>query len=961
MPPVQVNGNHPSQPSTTSPAKRMNGQFAPVSDRASNANVEQYSHGIQVIDANKEFNSRLSDYLSHEKVTSAGFNYHLISVFGSQSTGKSTLLNHIFGTEFGVMAETDRRQTTKGIWMSKNKKGGQVNGDDGGGRAGAAKMASNILVMDVEGTDGRERGEDQDFERKSALFALATSEVLIVNIWEHQVGLYQGANMGLLKTVFEVNLQLFLKDKNSTPRSLLFFVIRDHLGTTPLPNLRNTLIQDLTNIWSSLSKPAGLEKSKIHDYFDLAFVALPHKILQPERFVEEVAKLETRFQDGHRDSKRSAVPGEEHISGGVFLPEYHRRIPADGFPKYAESVWEQIESNKDLDLPTQQELLAQFRCDEISREVLVAFDELIGPLENRQAEGVRVGRAVLLPTLGPTMTAARSTVFQDFETEASRYHKGVYARKRAELGAKVDLRLKSLFHGQLSAAHKICLEAFSDAVLAAVKAGQKKGAVAASYDFATIVDQETTRAVERFTSEARNAGVAGTAWSDYAPELQLYRKDLDDVSARLRRDELRRLGTRVERWVRARLADAVGLEFNKLGSGRGGLGAPESGEKPAEKELWDRVWGVFVATAADAERRFAERAQSFDASPDEVARGRWRLRRKAWGALRAKIDEEVMEGNILLKLRENFEDKFRYDDGGVPRIWRPTDDIEGIYMRARESTVQLIPLLARFRLSSTSGPPPLVEFIGPAPSSASASAAGDNAGLTTTTAAAAAVADEDDLPPIGGVDRVDDDDDDDGADGSGRGGIKTLDDETTILSEAKRADLTARFKKTADGVYVEAKRSAIGGVAQIPLYFYGLLLALGWNEIVAVLRNPLYFLLLILLAIVAYVTFTLNLWGPMLRMANAASQQAVEVGKERLRDFLESAELSSSSSSGRTGAAGRRPIAMGGVGGDDGDDDDGLEPQLHERVPLQRLGADGRRPTRARRPGVDDGADADEI
>ena len=31
--------------------------------------------------------------------------------------------------------------------------------------------------MDVEGTDGRERGEDQDFERKSALFSLASSEV----------------------------------------------------------------------------------------------------------------------------------------------------------------------------------------------------------------------------------------------------------------------------------------------------------------------------------------------------------------------------------------------------------------------------------------------------------------------------------------------------------------------------------------------------------------------------------------------------------------------------------------------------------------------------------------------------------------------------------------------------------------------------------------------------------------
>ena len=37
--------------------------------------------------------------------------------------------------------------------------------------------------MDVEGTDGRERGEDQDFERKSALFSLASTEVLIVNMW----------------------------------------------------------------------------------------------------------------------------------------------------------------------------------------------------------------------------------------------------------------------------------------------------------------------------------------------------------------------------------------------------------------------------------------------------------------------------------------------------------------------------------------------------------------------------------------------------------------------------------------------------------------------------------------------------------------------------------------------------------------------------------------------------------
>ena len=167
--------------------------------------LDRYMTTTAIHDANYSFCSpNISKYLQKEKIIPAGFNYHLISVFGSQSTGKSTLLNYLFKTHFGVMSQNDRRQTTKGIWLSKNKRTDADRETHG--------MADNILVMDVEGTDGRERGEDQDFERKSALFALATSEILIVNIWEHQVGLYNGANMGLLKTVFEVNLQLFLND-----------------------------------------------------------------------------------------------------------------------------------------------------------------------------------------------------------------------------------------------------------------------------------------------------------------------------------------------------------------------------------------------------------------------------------------------------------------------------------------------------------------------------------------------------------------------------------------------------------------------------------------------------------------------------------------------------------------------------------------------------------------------------
>ncbi|KAF7594670.1 Dynamin-like GTPase that mediates homotypic ER fusion [Aspergillus hancockii] len=827
-----------------------NGHFASIGNSASDQTA--YEHGVQVIDENKEFNPNLSQYLSLENITPAGFNYHLISVFGSQSTGKSTLLNHLFGTHFSVMSELERRQTTKGIWLSKNKNEN-------------SSMADNILVMDVEGTDGRERGEDQDFERKSALFALATSEVLIVNIWEHQVGLYQGANMGLLKTVFEVNLQLFLKDQNTTHRSLLFFVIRDYSGMTPLQNLQKTLMEDMSRLWDSTSKPAGLENSNVHDYFDFQFYGLPHKGYQPEKFVEETKKLSLRFRNGQRDPTLDARKGE-FSDGGVFLPEYHRRIPADGVSVYAEGIWDQIVNNKDLDLPTQQELLAQFRCDEILREVMIAFDEAIVPFEDKQSQAARLGEPEILGGLGAAMRASRTKAVKAFETEASRYHKGVYQRKRAELESKADTRLKTLFQGQLNAAHKSGISEFSEAVSTAVKTGQKKGN---NYDFADIVNEEAKKAVENFEEIARATVVDGTSWSDYKQELALYEKELGEVSARLRRDEMRRLASRVERWVQSRLGESVGLEFNALGSGRAGSGAPETGDKPAEKKFWDRVWNVFVETVLDAERRFTDRASSFDASLEEVDVGLWRLRRKSWGVLRAKIDEEMTEGNLLLKLRENFEDKFRYDDDGVPRIWRPTDDIEGVYTRARESTLTLVPLLSKFRLAETSAPPPLDRWIGHTPSSATA-------------------ADEEDLPPIGGVDEEEG---------------KSLEEEMTILGEAKRQELTVRFKKSADGVYVEAKRSAIGGMTQVPLYFYGILLALGWNEIIAVLRNPAYFFLLFVCAIGVYVTYQLNLWGPIIKMTEAASNQAVAEGKKRLREFLESSDT------------GRQAIAMSTQGG----------------------------------------------
>ncbi|PJF20174.1 Protein SEY1 [Paramicrosporidium saccamoebae] len=258
---------------------------------------------------------------------------HIVAILGPQSSGKSTLLNGLFQTGFKVMDETIRRQTTRGIlptfvliyvgiWACRNS-------------------ANDTLVLDVEGTDGRERGEDQvQLQWKTKL--------LIVNIWENSVGLYHAANMNLLRTVMDVHFQL--ADPSRSSRTVLLFVIRDYVGKTPKENLSNVIREDLRTIWASLK--AQRVDADLEDSFNLQFAFLPHKILQPNEFNEEVACLRRAFKDAHFEDyifpKTSASAVESH-----------------DLPLFAKNIWEKIESSKDLDLPTERELLAQFRCDEV--------------------------------------------------------------------------------------------------------------------------------------------------------------------------------------------------------------------------------------------------------------------------------------------------------------------------------------------------------------------------------------------------------------------------------------------------------------------------------------------------------------------------------------------------------------------------------------------------------------------
>lgn len=59
------------------------------------------------------------------------------------------------------------------------------------------------------------------------------------------------------------------------------------------------------------------------------------------------------------------------------------------------------------------------------------------------------------------------------------------------------------------------------------------------------------------------------------------------------------------------------------------------------------------------------------------------MKRDAWELMLKIIQDECGEGAMMLKLRKVFEEKFRYDDKGLPIIWKPGDDVDAVFAKAK--------------------------------------------------------------------------------------------------------------------------------------------------------------------------------------------------------------------------------------------------------------------------------------
>ncbi|CAN7129284.1 unnamed protein product [Brassica rapa subsp. narinosa] len=585
---------------------------------------------VQLIDGDGTYNvSGIDHFIKEVKLGECGLSYAVVSIMGPQSSGKSTLLNNLFGTNFMEMdAFKGRSQTTKGIWLAR-----------------CAGIEPCTLVMDLEGTDGRERGEDDTaFEKQSALFALAISDIVLINMWCHDIGREQAANKPLLKTVFQVMMRLF-----SPRKTTMLFVIRDKTRT-PLENLEPVLREDIQKIWDSVPKPEAHKETPMSDFFNVEVVALSSYEEKEEQFKEQVASLRQRFMHS--------------IAPGGLAGDRRGVIPASGFAFSADQIWRVIKENKDLDLPAHKVMVATVRCEEISNEKFAHF--ITNEDWRKLDEEVQAGP---VSSFGKRLTSILGSCLSEYDGEATFFDEGVRSSKRHQLEEKLLQLVNPAFQDVLGHIRWGMLEKFKASFDKALEIGE---------GFSSASTTWLKACMDQFDEECAGAIIEQANWDTTKVREKLVR-DIEAHVSSVRTSKLSELTSQYETKLHTALSEPV-----------------EALLEGASDQTWTTVKKLHGRETETAVSGFSSALAAFDIEEETRDKMVKSLQEYSRGVIESKAKEEA--GRVLMRMKDRFATIFSNDADSMPRVWTGNEDLRAITKAARSASLKLLSVMAVMRL-----------------------------------------------------------------------------------------------------------------------------------------------------------------------------------------------------------------------------------------------------------------------
>uniref|UniRef100_A0A2N9EWL8 GB1/RHD3-type G domain-containing protein n=1 Tax=Fagus sylvatica TaxID=28930 RepID=A0A2N9EWL8_FAGSY len=516
--------------------------------------------------------------------------------------------------------------------------------------------------------------DDTAFEKQSALFALAVSDIVLINMWCHDIGREQAANKPLLKTVFQVMMRLF-----SPRKTTLMFVIRDKTRT-PLENLEPVLREDIQKIWDSVPKPQAHKETPLSEFFNVEVVALSSYEEKEEQFKEQVASLRQRFFHS--------------IAPGGLAGDRRGAVPASGFSFSAQQIWKVIKENKDLDLPAHKVMVATVRCEEIANEKYAFFaaNEDWCHLEEAVQSGPISG-------FGKKLSSILDSFLSDYDAEATYFDEGVRSAKRKQLeekllqpsGRRLGIAVDPDILGSIPTrsfpritCYTLVQPAFQS-LLGHIRSGTLE-------KFKETFDKALNGG-EAFSSASRNCAQFCIALFDEKCSdavIEQANWDTSKVRDKLRRD----IDAHIDAVRAAKLGELTSLYEAKL---KEALSAPvEALLDGASTETWPAIRKLLRRETEAAVSGFSGALSGFDM--DELTKDKMltSIEDYARGVVEGKAREEA--GRVLIRMKDRFSTLFSHDSDSMPRVWTGKEDIRAITKTARSASLKLLSVMAVTRM-----------------------------------------------------------------------------------------------------------------------------------------------------------------------------------------------------------------------------------------------------------------------
>ena len=188
------------------------------------------------------------------------------------------------------------------------------------------------------------------------------------------------------------------------------------------------ILSDINTLWKEIKKPEKFKDYTPDQFFEFEFTTLAHKFYYEDQFKSQVALLRNRL---FREDPTYIF---RHVSE-------EKTVPIDGLSIYCRHIWGDIISNKDLNIPSQKEMLANFKCMEIKDSALQAVSSEIDSFTMESS-------LKNLDNFKSRCEKIQKTALQIYDDTAKNYLKYVYEEIRRNLLTQLSQRLYLCFDNQ---------------------------------------------------------------------------------------------------------------------------------------------------------------------------------------------------------------------------------------------------------------------------------------------------------------------------------------------------------------------------------------------------------------------------------------------------------------------------------------------------------------------------------